>query len=44
MFSKAQISKRQKEPSTEIKCKQCVEAAAAQEREAAAARQAARAA
>jgi hypothetical protein len=40
-FSKKQVEKRQKEPQAAIRCKACVDGAAAREREAAAARQAA---
>ena len=43
-FSKKQLERRQKDPAAAVKCKQCVEAAAAEERQQAAARQAQRAA
>jgi hypothetical protein len=41
-FSKKQLEKRAREPETPVKCKQCVEAVAAEERKQAAARQAER--
>ena len=43
-FSKKQVERRQKDPAAAVKCKQCVEAVAAEERQQAAARQAQRAA
>ena len=42
-FSKAQVQRQQKDPNATVKCKQCVEAVAAEERAQAAARQAERA-